>query len=116
VQLPTTIDSYLRAFSNELGQRILESCPPLHGPQDPPSPLMVQYAPLQTGRTLDGEHFLTLKRDCPNFTHVKVDLVPPSRLIARLRESSQRAPTNSGRIHGVAIAPRCWVAGGRLHA
>jgi len=37
---PATIDAYLRAFSNELGERILESFPPLHGPQEPPSPLL----------------------------------------------------------------------------
>jgi SNF2 family DNA or RNA helicase len=37
---PTSIDAYLRAFSNELGERILNSLPPLHGPQDLPSPLL----------------------------------------------------------------------------
>ena len=36
----TDIPTYLRAFSNELGERILESFPPLHGPQEPPSPLL----------------------------------------------------------------------------
>lgn len=36
----TTIDSYVCRFSNELGERILESLPPLHGPGDPCSPLL----------------------------------------------------------------------------
>ena len=37
---PAAIDTYLKAFASELGERILESFPPLHGPQDPPSPLL----------------------------------------------------------------------------
>jgi len=37
---PSDINSYLRVFANELGERILESFPPLHGAQDPPSPLL----------------------------------------------------------------------------
>jgi Helicase conserved C-terminal domain len=40
MEQPTTIDSYLRQFANELGERILQSFPPLHGPDDPPSPLL----------------------------------------------------------------------------
>lgn len=42
MEQPTTIDSYLRAFSNELGERILQSLPPLHGPGDPCSPLLAK--------------------------------------------------------------------------
>lgn len=37
---PNSISSYLATFADELGQRILESFPPLHGPDDPPSPLL----------------------------------------------------------------------------
>ena len=37
---PKDINSYLKVFSTELGDRILESFPPLHGAQDPPSPLL----------------------------------------------------------------------------
>lgn len=37
---PTDIETYLAVFGNELGERILESFPPLHGPEDPPSPLL----------------------------------------------------------------------------
>jgi SNF2 family DNA or RNA helicase len=40
VQQPTTIETYLRRFANELGERILQCLPPLHGPQDAPSPLL----------------------------------------------------------------------------
>jgi superfamily II DNA or RNA helicase len=40
VQQPTTIECYLRRFANELGERILQCLPPLHGPQDPLSPLL----------------------------------------------------------------------------
>ena len=35
-----SIATYLRTFATELGERILESFPPLHGAQDPPSPLL----------------------------------------------------------------------------
>ncbi len=36
----TDIPTYLRQFSSELGERILESFPPLHDAQDPPSLLL----------------------------------------------------------------------------
>ena len=38
--LPGTIADYLRQHSDELGNRILESHPPLHAIDDPPSPLI----------------------------------------------------------------------------
>ena len=37
-----TISDYLRAHAQELGDRILESYPPLHAIDDPPSPLISQ--------------------------------------------------------------------------
>lgn len=40
MEQPTTIDAYVHRFSNELGERILQSFPPLHSPDDPPSPLL----------------------------------------------------------------------------
>jgi hypothetical protein len=40
MERPTNISTYLSAFASELGERILESFPPLHGPQDPSSPLL----------------------------------------------------------------------------
>ena len=38
----TDIPTYLRTFSNELGERILESFPPFQGAQDPTSPLLAK--------------------------------------------------------------------------
>ena len=40
--LPETISEYLRSHSSQLGERILESFPPLHAIDDPPSPLISQ--------------------------------------------------------------------------
>ena len=40
--LPETISEYLRSYSPQLGERILESFPPLHAIDDPPSPLISQ--------------------------------------------------------------------------
>jgi hypothetical protein len=42
VQLPKDINQYLRAWSSELGDRILRTCPPLQAVEDPPSPLLGQ--------------------------------------------------------------------------
>ena len=36
----TDIATYLRAHAQELGDRILESYPPLHSIDDPPSPMI----------------------------------------------------------------------------
>ncbi|MGD0228704.1 MAG: hypothetical protein ABSF71_40915, partial [Terriglobia bacterium] len=38
--LPETIAEYLRTNTEELGNRILESYPPLHSIDDPPSPMI----------------------------------------------------------------------------
>lgn len=38
----TDISTYLATFSSELGERILESFPPLHGAEDPSSPLLAK--------------------------------------------------------------------------
>ena len=37
---PEAISVYLRVFSSEMGERILESFPPLHAVDDSPSPLI----------------------------------------------------------------------------
>ncbi|MCI0628737.1 MAG: hypothetical protein L0387_45010, partial [Acidobacteria bacterium] len=42
MQPPKQIDEYLRAFSNELGERILCSYPPLHSVEDAPAALLGQ--------------------------------------------------------------------------
>ena len=38
--IPESIGDYLRMCSSELGERILQSYPPLHSIDDPPSPLI----------------------------------------------------------------------------
>ena len=38
--VPETIADYLRTYATELGDRILKTFPPLHGVDDPPSPLI----------------------------------------------------------------------------
>jgi len=40
VPLPDSISAYLRTYSSQIGSRILESFPPLHAIDDPPSPLI----------------------------------------------------------------------------
>jgi hypothetical protein len=40
VPIPERISDYLREFASELGERILDSFPPLHGVNDPPSPMI----------------------------------------------------------------------------
>src|SRR5574340_167071 len=42
MDLPKDINEYLRAWSSELGERIVQSFPPLHGFDDFPSPLITQ--------------------------------------------------------------------------
>ena len=37
---PESLATYLRTFTQELGERILEMFPPLQGVNDPPSPLI----------------------------------------------------------------------------
>jgi len=40
VPVPDSISDYLRTYSSQLGSRILESFPPLHAIDDPPSPMI----------------------------------------------------------------------------
>ena len=42
MSVPETIADYLRTYAAELGARILKTLPPLHGVDDPPSPLIDQ--------------------------------------------------------------------------
>lgn len=51
-------------------------------------PVIVQYAPLQTGRFIDAAAFVELHGRCLNVTHVKVDLVPSGSTITALRQAS----------------------------
>jgi 4-hydroxy-tetrahydrodipicolinate synthase len=49
-----------------------------------PVPVIVQYAPLQTGRPIEVRTFAELHTELPNISHVKVDLVPSGPLISAL--------------------------------
>jgi hypothetical protein len=40
--VPDSIQDYLRMFAGELGERILQSYPPLHDAQDPVSPRLAR--------------------------------------------------------------------------
>jgi hypothetical protein len=40
--VPSSLHEYMAHHSAELGERILESYPPLHNPENPPSPRMAQ--------------------------------------------------------------------------
>ena len=40
MSIPETIQDYLRRFSKQMGERIIETYPCLHTPGDPISPLM----------------------------------------------------------------------------
>ena len=51
-------------------------------------PIMVQYAPLQTGKIIDPEIFAELHLKHPNVTHVKVDTVPSGMTITALQQVS----------------------------
>ena len=52
------------------------------------APLIVQYAPLQTGKIICPESFANLHRAHPNVTHVKVDMVPSGSTITALDQAS----------------------------
>ena len=40
--VPDSLTTYLRTFTQEMGERILQSFPPLHAVDDPPSPIISQ--------------------------------------------------------------------------
>jgi hypothetical protein len=44
MQLPKDINEYLRAWAPELGERILQTYPPLHGFDDEASPLTSNFS------------------------------------------------------------------------
>jgi dihydrodipicolinate synthase/N-acetylneuraminate lyase len=51
-------------------------------------PIIVQYAPNQTGVRLGPEVFVQLQKDCPNACFVKVETQPPGRYASILHEQS----------------------------
>lgn len=52
-------------------------------------PVIVQYAPVQTGVRLAPEVFLRLRESLPNADFVKVETQPPGRYVSQLVERSQ---------------------------
>jgi 4-hydroxy-tetrahydrodipicolinate synthase len=54
-------------------------------------PVIVQYAPLQTGISLSPEGLAAIHREQSNVTHVKVDAVPSGPMITRLQNCSQNS-------------------------
>lgn len=52
-------------------------------------PVIVQYAPNQTGVSLPPELFVKLYEECPNAKYVKVETQPPGRYAGVLHEVSQ---------------------------
>lgn len=51
-------------------------------------PIMVQYAPAQTGVKVTADFFLQLNKEAPNVRYVKVESVPPGPLISAITEGS----------------------------
>jgi 4-hydroxy-tetrahydrodipicolinate synthase len=52
-------------------------------------PVIVQYAPVQTGVRLSPEVFLRLREALPNADFIKVETQPPGRYVTQLVERSQ---------------------------
>ncbi len=51
-------------------------------------PVMVQYAPAQTGAALSADFFLQLNREAPNVRYVKVEGAPPGPMISAITDGS----------------------------
>jgi 4-hydroxy-tetrahydrodipicolinate synthase len=51
-------------------------------------PIMVQYAPAQTGVKMTADSFLQLNREAPNVRYVKVESAPPGPLISGITSGS----------------------------
>jgi dihydrodipicolinate synthase/N-acetylneuraminate lyase len=54
-------------------------------------PVMVQYAPAQTGVTLGADFFVQLNREAPNVRYVKVESSPPGPMISAITDGSDGA-------------------------
>ena len=53
-----------------------------------PLPIMVQYAPAQTGVKMTADSFVQLNREAPNVRYVKVESAPPGPLISEITSIS----------------------------
>jgi dihydrodipicolinate synthase/N-acetylneuraminate lyase len=61
-----------------------------------PTPVVLQYAPTETGTSLDGRHIAAIARDHPNLVLVKVESSPPGALIAELAAGNPPLPSVEG--------------------
>jgi dihydrodipicolinate synthase/N-acetylneuraminate lyase len=59
-------------------------------------PIMVQYAPNQSGVTLEPDFFVNLHQQSPNIRYVKVESVPPGTMISTIRHKEQQIRTFVG--------------------
>lgn len=74
-----------------------------------PTPVMVQYAPMQTGVALSAGTLRDLARAHSNLVAVKVEAVPPGRVIEELANSSVPIPALVG--HAGVQLPDAFVRG-----
>jgi dihydrodipicolinate synthase/N-acetylneuraminate lyase len=61
-----------------------------------PTPVVLQYAPSETGTSLDAETLRGLAADHPNLRLLKVESSPPGRLIEELRDDGAGLPAVEG--------------------
>ncbi|MFE0021272.1 dihydrodipicolinate synthase family protein [Amycolatopsis sp. NPDC059021] len=61
-----------------------------------PTPVVLQYAPSETGTSLDGAALSALAREHPNLRLVKVEASPPGALIAELAAGDPPLPAVEG--------------------
>jgi dihydrodipicolinate synthase/N-acetylneuraminate lyase len=61
-----------------------------------PTPVVLQYAPAQTGTSLDAETIASIAADHPNLVAVKVESTPPGALIAALAATTPALPALVG--------------------
>lgn len=55
------------------------------------APVIVQYAPIQTGISLTADTFVALHKKYPNLAYVKVDLIPSGPMISQLQALSNKS-------------------------
>lgn len=61
-----------------------------------PTPVVLQYAPAQTGTSLDAETIASIAADHTNLVAVKVESTPPGALIAALAQTTPSLPAFVG--------------------
>lgn len=61
-----------------------------------PAPVVLQYAPLLTGTSLDAADLARIAAASPNLVQIKVESTPPGRLISALAEQTPSLPSAVG--------------------